>query len=175
MYKITGMDRSFFRYLVAGIVVMGLMWGFNATGDYTGFLSQVVSNMHNLPKIISSHLLILTSLLGVFIKTAPLFAILFCLRERKGLYERVKILSVWKVIKVFAAGLTLFIIFSFFIVFLDYDMAGNTRRIYKIVSVNQFFVFWMYAFLFAGYYSISIAFICTTFVLPLAHFKKNGR
>lgn len=168
-----GKSASFF--LVTGMLFLALIWGMYSFDSGARLLACWVDKTEGIPKMISSHLLLLSSSLSLFIKSAPLFSLLFCLKERVALMKSAKKATTKELVKVFFSGLLLFSGMTYWIVFLNFDIAYEGRKILSLISFNEFFVFCLYSILFINYYIFSIVSFCMMVILPISNYKMLRR
>lgn len=149
--------KKMFCILLIALIPLWMILGIYLNDPRSPILNSIFVSTRHFPAIVSSSNLLLSKVMDVYTKTAPLFAIIFFATS----YKKLKLKDdqpAWHI-------LTLHVLFTFFYIALIYAFLftntelTSSERILKIIASNNFTLSLFFVILYAGIYIFSCLYL----------------
>lgn len=144
-------------FLSLAIIPLFVVFVIYINNSHVEILNFIASSTINLPAVMSAKSPLLSKVMDVYVKTAPVFAFLVFLMTHEFLrLKREK--SVWKALKIYVCFTIFYTIYIYTFLFANTELTTSAKLL-KLASMNNFFLLIFYICLYAAIYSLTYLYL----------------
>lgn len=149
--------KKMFCILLIALIPLFIILGIYLNDPRSPILHSISTSTHNLPAILSSKNLLLSKVMDVYTKTAPLFAIIFFSTS----YKKLKLKdgqSAWHILSLHVLFTAFYLALIYSFLFTNTELTSSERML-KVISSNDFTLSLFFILLYTGIYIFSCLYL----------------